>query len=100
MMSLMETKPARAADDPTDLEIAIAHIIRDVMTERDLTMTQLANMAVDPQSGRPVMSRSQLSRVYEGIKPMRMGQLFALCRVLGLAPSTVIALAEAQVNQR
>ena len=75
---------------PTPLELAIVRGIRDVMDDQGVTITETADAAG--------MSVAQLSRVLAGQKSLKLGEMIGLCRALRLSPSTVIALAQAQVG--
>jgi transcriptional regulator with XRE-family HTH domain len=82
------TKPA-----PTDLQLAVATILRGLKGQ-----AQVTNQAIADASG--VLSRSQVSGILNGEKHVDIEQLDALCYTLGRPLTDVIAEAERLTDDR
>ena len=78
------------ADEEHRLAVAIGDELRGIRNKRRISQDELAE-----SSG---VSKRQIVRIESGEAGPRLGQIYRLCRALGVLPSDVIDAAEVEIG--
>lgn len=78
------------AEEERRLAVALGGELRGIRGKRRLTQDQLAELTG--------IGKRTLVRIEVGDAPVRLEQIYRLCKALGVLPSTVIDAAEKEIN--
>jgi antitoxin component HigA of HigAB toxin-antitoxin module len=88
----LDPMPSGTKTVPRSADLAVALILAAEKRRQGMTQETLARMVG--------VSQSQVSRVLGGHKPMTMGEMFRMCKALGLVASDVVEQADRETRAR